>query len=345
MDSTTAICGDPANAARLRAALAAVARDPAAREIVRRWRSLTGGAATLLACSGGADSVALTLALTAAGTADGFVVGHVLHDLRPAAEAGGDRDFARSLAADLGVRFDERAVQVPRSENAEGAARRLRYAALTDMARAHGCGFVATAHHAEDQLETMLLALLRGSGARGLSGMRAKRRLGEGITLVRPMLGVSRDDAERICAIAGVAWRVDATNSDVSRARAAVRHRVLPTLEDIRPGAALRAVRTAEALQDTVFHVEQRTQAVFGEANAWPRETLRAESAVVVGEGLRRAFARATGGAKKDRLPRRVVEQAVGHIRSKSGETKVFQWPGGVRIEVTRDAVRLTSPC
>lgn len=175
--------------------------------------------------------------------------------------------------------------------------------------------------------------------------MRPKRRLNEGIALVRPMLGVSRADGERICVLAGVAWRVDATNADLFRARATVRHRVLPVLEGLRPGAAQRASHSANLLHDAWLLVEERTTEVFGDGFVWPRADLRAQSALVVGEGLRRAFAHRTDGAHTDRLSRRRVEQAVAFIRSNSGESKVFQWPGGVVIEVTRDLVRLTSPC
>lgn len=299
----------------------------------------------VVACSGGADSTALALALAAAKWADRSIVAHVVHDLRPPEEAHADRDFVQALAERLGTDFDERSVSVPKGENAEGAARRLRYSALIDIARAHGCGVVATAHHAEDQLETMLLALVRGAGPKGMSGMRPMRRLDEGIALVRPMLGVGRVDCERICAIAGVRWRIDATNSDVSRARAAVRHRVLPVLEDLRPGAAMRAAHSANLLHDAWALVDARAREVFGDGFEWARADLRAQSALVVGEGLRRAFAQITSDAHKDRLPRRVVERAVVYIRSNSGETKVFQWPGGATVHVTRERVRLTSPC
>jgi tRNA(Ile)-lysidine synthase TilS/MesJ len=186
---------------------------------------------------------------------------------------------------------------------------------------------------------------MRGAGPRGLSGMRPKRRLADDVALIRPMLGVARTDAERICAIAGVEWRTDATNCDISRARAAIRHCVLPALEDIRPGAADRAARTAELLHDAAMLVADRVKIVFGDGNEWPREALRDERAIVVGEGLRRAFERVIGGAKKDRLPRRVVEQAVVFIRSNSGETKSFHWPAGVRVEADARTVRVTSPC
>jgi len=346
VDSTTPSGEGVPSASRLRAALVGVRRDAASREVARRWRTLTGGSPSALACSGGADSTALALVVAAHGLGEGTTLAHVVHDLRPRSEALADRDFARALAASLGLAFDEREVAVPTGENAEGAARRLRYAALVEMARARGCGLVATAHHAEDQLETMLLALVRGAGARGLSGMRPTRRLADGVALIRPMLHVSRADAERLCALAGVAWRVDATNADESRARAALRGRVLPALEALRPGTALRAAHAADLLHDAAALVRGRAEVVFGEGSDWARATLRAEPAAVVGEGLRRAFLRATGGQRNDRLPRRVVEQAVGFIRSNSGETKVFQWPGGVRVEATRDRVRLfTSPC
>lgn len=345
MDSTSHPVEGLPPPARLRAALTAVARDPAAREIARRFRSLAGEGRAVIACSGGADSSALALVIGAHNWTDRSTYSHVLHDMRPRGAAEADRDFVRALAVSLGGRFEEREVAVPKGENAEGAARRLRYGALTDIARAHGCGVVVTAHHADDQLETILLALIRGAGPKGMAGMRPRRKLSDGVTLVRPMLGVSRADCERICAIAGVQWRVDATNSDVCRARAAVRHRVLPVLEELRPGAAARAAHSANLLHDAWLLVDARTTEVFRDSLDWPRADLRAQTTLVVGEGLRRAFAHATSGAHKDRLPRRVVEQAVAHIRSNSGETKVFQWPRGVAVEVTRERVRLTPPC
>lgn len=327
--------------------LDALRRDPACRAILRRWRSLTGDLPTrrtLAACSGGADSSALVAALASRG-ADSLVVAHVLHDMRSREEASGDRDFVRELASSLGVEFVEASVRVPSRGNAEAGARRLRYAELARLARERGCSCVATGHHAQDQLETMLLALLRGAGPGALAGMRERRTLEGETRLIRPMLRVTRADSERLCALAGIVWREDRTNLDTTRARGAIRHEVLPLLERIRPGAASRAGNASDLLRGVSELLDAQVRDAFGDCAEWERDRLRGLPSVVVGEGLRRAFAAASGGGKNDRLARRVVDQAVVFIRSRSGERREFQWPAGVRVEVAAARVRVTSPC
>ncbi len=148
---------------------------------------------------GGADSVALVLALAAA--TDRIVVGHVVHDLRTREEVEGDRDFVRDLTAELGLSFVERAVKVRSKRrdggkgNLEALARAARYDALVEMAAEAKCRFVATAHHADDQVETLLMGIMRGVGLVGLSGMAESRLLGRAgdgngkrVWLIRPMI-------------------------------------------------------------------------------------------------------------------------------------------------------------
>ncbi|MBL8745089.1 MAG: tRNA lysidine(34) synthetase TilS, partial [Phycisphaerae bacterium] len=196
--------------------------DRFARRVALQWRRLigSGGSRTLIACSGGADSTALLLALALASRE--LVVGHVLHDLRARADAEADRDFVRVLADRLGLPFVEAEVRVAACPgNAESNARRERYRSLARLASAHNCLFVATAHHADDQFETMLMALTRGCGPGGLRGIAPSRVLPESetdrvVTLIRPMLHVTRAEARAACASAGIAWREDRTNTDTS---------------------------------------------------------------------------------------------------------------------------------
>lgn len=314
-------------------------RDPAVSGIIAAWRRLSAGAPTLVACSGGADSIGLLLILRAA--TDRLAVAHVLHDIRPRREAEACRDAARHAAGVCGLPFCERAVRVG-SGNAEAEARRARYAALAEMAEGAGCPVVASAHHARDQFEGVLMALLRGAGPRGLAAARESRPLSSGATLIRPALHAPPDALRRACLAAGLPWSEDATNDDTSRFRAALRHGPVADLLALRPGADARAARTAGLLADAAGLVGDRAQAVFGASLDWPRDALRAERPVVLAAGLRSAFARVTGGAAIDRLTGDLLDPAARAIRSPSGETKRFDWPAGVRLTVAKDRVALT---
>jgi len=311
-----------------------------ARRIAHRWRLLTrGGARTVVGCSGGADSSALAFALAA--FTDDLVLAHIVHDLRPEAESLADRGRARALSERLGLPFVERSVRVRATPgNAEANARKARYSALAEMACAAGAPFVATGHQADDQLETMLMALVRGAGPRGLRGIAPRRRLGQGVALVRPMLRVSRGEAEAICSAAEFEWALDRTNLETDRLRAALRAGPLREIVRLRPGAALAANRAAELQRDAARLIHDAAREAFGEGAEWPRATLRWQRAIVLGAGLRRA----AGRVGADRLSRAVVDPVVRAIRDDSTEPRRFDWPGGVRVEVTARTVRVVKP-
>ncbi len=332
-----------------RATLSALARDPGARRIVGSWRALTGGRrvrddarATLVACSGGADSSALALALSTAGAS--LVVAHVVHDWRPRDQALADRDAAAGLARLIGAQIVHDEVTA-RAEggNLEAACRRLRYAALVARAREHSCPFVATGHHAQDQLETMLMRLVRGAGPSGLRGLRASRNIG-GVSVVRPMLGVSRADAERICGLAGWSWREDATNLDASRLRARIRAGVVPALLDAAPASLARVGACAELLAELDDLVRQRVAALEAievrrdGAIVADRARLAAETPAVVGAWVRRAAGRLVGERGADRRAYRAIRPIALAVCDQGRHERVFE-VRGVRVRV--DAVRV----
>jgi len=312
-----------------------VRRSKGVRRVVAEWRRLTGGRPvrdadrrTLLACSGGADSSALALGLGAA-AGERLVLAHVVHDLRPRGESLADRDRAGELAESLGLPFVEAEVRVGPG-NAEAGARRARYAALARLARERACPFVATAHHADDQLETLLMRLVRGAGLCGLGGVRTTRPLDGGVTLVRPMLRVTRADCERICEDAGWAWAEDTTNTDVSRLRSSIRYGVLPGLGELRGRAARRAADTAELLADAAGLIRDCAETLLadarrdGDALNWPREALSEQRPVVLGELIRLASGELNAGEGTDRLPSRVASRVAGAIRDASTEPRRF---------------------
>ncbi len=345
--------------------LAGVKRDAASRRIVAEWRRLTGwqrsgletprGTETLIACSGGADSTALLLAL-AASEPEQIAVAHILHDMRPAAEVEADRDFVRDLTQRLGLEYLQGQASirtgpaaVPRG-NLEAAARRVRYAELARLAEQAGTGFIAAAHQADDQLESIVMALLRGAGPRGMRGIAPSRRLaaagagGTVIRLVRPMLSVRRADAERICSIAGVTWREDQTNLDVSRLRAAVRHEVLPTLLRLRPRASEHGASTARLMREAQQVIDVQTAALVEQSEtlqnavSWPRRAIAAGSALLVGEALRAAVMHLQGARRRDRLTHRALAPVVEAIRDASTEPRRFTL-AGVIVTVTAHTV------
>lgn len=199
----------------------------------------------LVACSGGADSVALAAALgdRAAGGLRASLrvaVGHVDHGLREGSAA--EAEQVAALAARLGLPFFCERLQglapAVARDGLEAAARTARYAALARLAVAAGTPVVATAHTRSDQAETVLLRLFRGAGPGALSGVRASRPLTptEGspgpLRLVRPLLAVSRADTEGCCRARGLPFLSDPHNADPRRARARIRTE-LPRLSEL----------------------------------------------------------------------------------------------------------------
>ncbi len=307
--------------------------DGAAKAVVSAWRSLSGAGRTLVACSGGADSAALALALASKASSQ-IVLGHVVHDMRPAADSHADRDAVKTLADGLQLPCVIRDVVIP-SGNTESGARSVRYAALEAMAMECKCAFVATGHHADDQLESILLALGRGAGLKGLRGAASLRLLGNGgVRLIRPMLAVSHADARRICRVAGIVPSEDATNFDDSRRRAAVRLHVLPELRRIVPNVSRKSADAASIIADAARVVEDRARLVFGDEFAWPRRNLTCERRIVIGEGLRAAFRRLAGDAGADRLPRREIEKAIDAVCDHHQHVREFHWPEEVSVVV-----------
>jgi tRNA(Ile)-lysidine synthase len=188
---------------------------------VRRAAPIAPGAIVLAALSGGPDSVVLAAVLDRIARADGFtlVLAHVNHGTR--ASAWQDECVALSVGARL-----ERSVLLAAAEvdgTDEASLRVARYAALEDLARAAGASAIATAHTAEDQTETVLLALFRGSGLDGLAGMAPVRALPSGCALLRPLLRVPRASLRAELRRLGLPYALDPTNEELRYRRNALR--------------------------------------------------------------------------------------------------------------------------
>ena len=201
------------------------------------------GASVVVACSGGPDSSA---ALVAIARGDWKVsAAHFDHGVRPAEEADGDRSMVARLGARLGVPVLTGSAGGAAPGASEARSREARYRWLAAACAEAGAGYCVTAHTIDDQAETVLLRLARGSGLAGVAGMarRAPWPLGgvdgaAGLVLARPLLGVGRAEVEGYLRALGLRARHDPSNDRLDYARNRVRRRVLPELERVHAGAA-----------------------------------------------------------------------------------------------------------
>ncbi|HPJ51727.1 MAG TPA: tRNA lysidine(34) synthetase TilS [Flavobacteriales bacterium] len=199
-----------------------------------RHRMLEPGQPILVAVSGGVDSMVLLHVLQRLGHP--ITVLHVDHGLR-GAESDADRSFVEEQARRCGwpcqsVRLDVRAEAAKPGVSIQMAARELRYAWFRERMNALGVPVLATAHHRDDAIETLLLNMLRGAGRQGFMGLPPTRN-----GIVRPLIEVSRQDIEAFAREQGIAFRDDPSNRDPAYLRNRVRHELLPLLEALHPGA------------------------------------------------------------------------------------------------------------
>ncbi len=312
----------------------------AIRLAVRRALEADGAdrAAVAVACSGGADSLAL-LAATVAETRRGHVrvVGVTVdHALQPGSQARA-ADVAgqmRELGADEAV---VRSVEVTLAgHGVEASARTARYAALDDVARGHGCTRVLLGHTRDDQAETVLLGLARGSGGRSLSGMQEVSG-----RYRRPLLDISREQTEAACRALGLTPWQDPHNLDESFSRVRVRRRVLPVLErELGPGVAAALARTAAMLQVDVELLDRLADRAYESAagtGGLDVAVLRESEDALLSRMLRRAALEA--GAPASELFRVHVVALAALVATRVGGKRV-QLPGHVSAWVEEGVLR-----
>jgi tRNA(Ile)-lysidine synthase len=224
---------------------------------------------------------------------------HVHHGISPNADAW--LAHCRDQCARMGVAFDARHVDLPQRDErgVEEAARMARYAALGELCRAHGVPVLLTAHHQDDQAETVLLQLLRGSGVAGMSGMESMNTapglLGDpDLLMARPLLGVTREALERFMQARGVDYVEDESNLDTRYARNALRQEVMPALGQYFPGFQQRLARSAghaQSAQQVLNEVAAQDLAACMEGACIDVGRLRLLSAARIDNTLRYWFA------------------------------------------------------
>ncbi len=301
----------------------------------------------LVAVSGGRDSVALLLALhELLRGATALTVGHVHHGLR-GTEADADMAFTEELAAARGLPFVAARVTLPRRPGArsyEAPARAARYEAFARWARELDLDAIATGHTADDQVETVLLRLLRGAGIAGLCGIPPARPLAGAAAcrLIRPLLGVTRADTTAFLAARGARFRDDASNLDARIPRNRLRAEILPVL---RAGFNARLDAAVRGLADDARELTARARAQVAPllppgagSFAAPRAALAALSPVALHELLVAAAARLT--RRGDRLARAHVRTVRAVI---AGTRRKAVLPGGLAVARAGDGVFFSS--
>ncbi|WP_425059744.1 tRNA(Ile)-lysidine synthase [Sporomusa carbonis] len=251
---------------------------------VKNWAVKHGllvpGSRIVAACSGGPDSLVLVHVLNRLKEECHFslAVAHVNHMFR--AEAAAEADFVAAFSASLGLECHVKDIDVPayladNKMSPQEAARLLRYRYLREVAAQWGGAHIATGHHRDDQVETVLINLLRGAGSSGLKGMRPRS---EGI--IRPLLAVSRPEIETYCARHNLTPCQDSSNFKTDYLRNRIRLKLLPTLEqDYNPAIREALLRLAELTGDEHDYICREA------AKQWGTSAIAADGNVCIDSG------------------------------------------------------------
>lgn len=295
-----------------------------AKRLLTKWVGLklpTRNAQVVLAASGGADSTALLLALDELIKANklslNLTVAHLDHGLRKTSK--NDAHWVENLAKDLGHEIVTRRANVKRraaktGDNLEQAARRARYDFLKTLAKRKGSTLVVTAHTLDDQAETILLRLLRGSAAEGLSGIDAVRSLdtASDVLLARPLLSwARRSDTQKYCRSRKVDFRVDEMNEDQKFARVKVRKQLLPLMQTFNN-------KIVEALSRTATLLREDADALSNEANKLlelAAESLDGKKEETIRASLSVSILASAPAAVRRRALRQWISQGRGDLR------------------------------
>ncbi|ERI08753.1 tRNA(Ile)-lysidine synthetase [Aneurinibacillus aneurinilyticus ATCC 12856] len=225
---------------------------------------LKTGDTIVVAVSGGPDSVALLHALTRLRQEFEYTIAaaHVNHQFR-GEEADEDCDYVQHLCQELAIPCFVDSIDVPKligetGLNPQDAARQVRYRFLKQVAGKMGGAKVATAHHADDQLETMVMRFVRGTGVEGLAGIPLCRSE-ENIDIIRPLLEVTRDQIEKYCEEQGLLPRQDASNWSDKYLRNRIRRHWIPLMREENPYVASAAVHLAEVLREENDYMRQES--------------------------------------------------------------------------------------
>jgi tRNA(Ile)-lysidine synthase len=318
-------------------------------EFIRQYCLIQAGQKVLVAVSGGPDSVCLLNILQTLQNELQITlhVAHLDHSLR-GAEAEADAQYTAGLAASLNIpatneKRDVAAYQIAHRLSPEEAAREVRYAFLAEVAAQVGANVVAVGHTEDDQVETVLLHIIRGTGTRGLRGLRPLHTLrfrNRSLTIIRPLLEVDRASTEAYCKLHKLAPRRDSSNLSLIPLRNRVRLELLPLLKTYNPAVSeslLRIARLAGAeldfLKTEVQKAWQTAVSRQGKTLVLDKKLFTALAPALQRELLRRAFADLLGTLKD--IEDRHIEELLDSLSKPAGRT--VSLPGGFTFAVDYD--------
>jgi tRNA(Ile)-lysidine synthase len=327
-----------------------------ARSLLREWRRLElplKNKRTIVGVSGGADSVALLLAideLIKAGKLKlELIVSHVDHRLRNS--SGEDARWVKQLGKQFGYQVVVSRVKVQRQkDNLEQAARRRRYETFAKLAQKRAADLVLTAHTQDDQAETILFNFLRGSGAEGLSGMQAVRQLKENreMLLVRPFLSwVRRADTEAFCRGRDIDFRRDEMNEDETFSRVRIRRQLLPLMQGFNPRVTEAIARTGDLLRDDNEALNRAAGRLLEISmnESTKAKQMRTDLLAVAPPALRRRALRLWLAKCRGHLRRLEFAHiaAVEDLVIKNRGARTIELPGGATVSLKRGLLRFNS--
>ena len=300
----------------------------------------------LAAVSGGPDSVCLLHILVKLQEKLGIRlhVAHLNHQLR-GAEAEADAQYVSDLAHHLGVpatieQRDVRAYQAQQHVSLEEAAREVRYTFLAQVAKSVGASQVAVGHTVDDHIETILMHLIRGTGTKGLRGLKPCSRwqsAGNSLTIIRPLLQVSREETADYCRHHQLMPRVDVSNLSLSPLRNRIRHQLLPLVRSYNPGVAEALLRTGRIASDDLAFIDKEMSRIWDEVAQKQENTiiLDKEKFLELPSALKRHLLRTSIerllGDVRD-IETRHIEQIMDALTKSAG--KRLNLPGGLIFSV-----------
>ena len=259
--------------------------EPRVQHFIREHHLVLGQSHLLVAVSGGPDSVCLLHILVRLRNELGIRlhVAHLNHQLR-GAEAEADAHYVSNLARRLGIpatieQRDVKGYQKHKRISLEEAAREVRYTFLAQVAKAIGASRVAVGHTRDDHIETILMHLVRGTGTRGLRGLQPRaewQSSGNSLTIIRPLLQVSREETASYCHDHELTPRIDASNLSLSPLRNRIRHQLLPLLKSYNPQVTEALLRTAGIASDDLAIIDKEG------SQLWAKIARRQENTIIL---------------------------------------------------------------